>query len=214
MHTIDRSLLLPILSHNFAPPKQAGEITLVYSLVDGHLKAWTYNPGQRRVRRNPNFEYDNPIPGFQGLMTIDATNGFVGAADRYNWKLLGKKELYIPYNVHDFFDPDLDQQDFIQIVVNTIGTLFDTRYGPTEVRNEASEWNQEYRIATRVEPQHWVLEMEIPARSLELDDLGQVEAMGFNFARVRMGPGSEHCQWMPTYGFSLRPEHFGVMLLD
>jgi hypothetical protein len=38
--------------------------------------------------------------------------------------------------------------------------------------------------------------------------------MGFNFARVRMGPGAEHCQWMPTYGFSLRPEHFGVMLLE
>jgi len=86
------------LSHTVAPPKQAGEITLVYSLNDGHLKAWTYNPGQRRVRRNPNFEYDNPIPGFQGLMTIDQTNGYVGAADRYNWKLLGKREIYVPYN--------------------------------------------------------------------------------------------------------------------
>ena len=51
----------------------------MHVLTDGHLKAWTYNPGQRRVRRNPNFEYDNPIPGFQGLMTIDATNGFVAS---------------------------------------------------------------------------------------------------------------------------------------
>ncbi len=102
------------LSHNLAPPKQAGEITLVYSLNDGHLKAWTYNPGQRRVRRNPNFEYDNPIPGFQGLMTIDATNGFVGAADRYDWKLLGKKEIYIPYNTVKFFDSDLKYEDLIQ----------------------------------------------------------------------------------------------------
>jgi hypothetical protein len=102
------------LSHNFAPPKQAGEITLVHSLTDGHLKAWTYNPGQRRVRRNPNFEYDNPIPGFQGLMTIDATNGFVGAADRYNWKLLGKRELYIPYNNLKFFDSNLKYKDLIK----------------------------------------------------------------------------------------------------
>jgi hypothetical protein len=102
------------LSHNMAPPKQAGEITLVYSLTDGHLKAWTYNPGQRRVRRNPNFEYDNPIPGFQGLMTIDQTNGFIGAADRYNWKLLGKKEIYIPYNSERFFDTDLKYEDIIQ----------------------------------------------------------------------------------------------------
>jgi len=102
------------LSHNIAPPKQAGEITLAYSLNDGHLKAWTYNPGQRRVRRNPNFEYDNPVPGFQGLMTVDQTNGFIGAADRYNWKLLEKRELYIPYNVTKFFDTDLKYEDLIQ----------------------------------------------------------------------------------------------------
>ncbi len=99
---------------NVAPPKQAGEITMVHSLNDGHLKAWTYNPGQRRVRRNPNFEYDNPIPGFQGLMTIDQTNGYIGAADRYNWKLLEKKEIYIPYNSASFFDTDLEYKDLIQ----------------------------------------------------------------------------------------------------
>jgi hypothetical protein len=102
------------LSVTIAPPKQAGEITLVHSLNDGHLKAWTYNPGQRRVRRNPNFEYDNPIPGFQGLMTIDQTNGYVGAADRYDWKLLGKKEIYVPYNNHKFFDTALEYKDIIQ----------------------------------------------------------------------------------------------------
>jgi hypothetical protein len=102
------------LSQTVAPPKQAGEITLVHQLNDGHLKAWTYNPGQRRVRRNPNFEYDNPIPGFQGLMTIDQTNGYVGAADRYNWKLLGKRELYVPYNNVKFFDPDLKYKEMIQ----------------------------------------------------------------------------------------------------
>jgi len=102
------------LSHGMSPPKQAGEITLVHQLNDGHLKAWTYNPGQRRVRRNPNFEYDNPVPGFQGLMTIDQTNGYAGAADRYNWKLLGKREIYIPYNNMKFFDSDLEYEDIIQ----------------------------------------------------------------------------------------------------
>jgi hypothetical protein len=97
-----------------APPKQAGEITLVHVLTDGHLDAWTYNPGQRRVRRNPNFEYDNPVPGWQGLVTIDAVNGFVGAADRYNWKLIGKREIYIPYNNVKFFDSDLAYKDIVQ----------------------------------------------------------------------------------------------------
>jgi hypothetical protein len=102
------------LSNNVAPPKQAGEITLGYQLSDGHLLAWTYNPGQRRVRRNPTFEYDNPIPGWQGLVTIDQVNGFVGAADRYDWKLVGKRELYIPYNNHKLMDHHLKDEDLLQ----------------------------------------------------------------------------------------------------
>jgi hypothetical protein len=102
------------LSRTVAPPKQAGEITLVHVLTNGHLKAWTYNPGQRRVRRNPNFEYDNPVPGWQGLVTIDQVNGFIGAADRYNWKLIGKRELFIPYNNVKFFDTDLKYNELIQ----------------------------------------------------------------------------------------------------
>jgi hypothetical protein len=102
------------LSHTVAPAKLAGEITLVHALTDGHLKAWIYNPGQRRVRRAPNFEYDNPVPGWQGLVTVDAVNGYVGAADRYEWKLLGKRELYVPYNNHRFFDRSLTYQDLLQ----------------------------------------------------------------------------------------------------
>jgi hypothetical protein len=102
------------LSETNAPPKLAGEITLVHALADGHLKAWIYNPGQRRVRRAPNFEYDNPVPGWQGLVTVDAVNGYVGAADRYDWKLVGKKELYVPYNNHRFFDSSVSYQELIQ----------------------------------------------------------------------------------------------------
>lgn len=102
------------LSHIVSPPKQAGELTLVHAMTEGHLKAWTYNPGQRRVRRNPNFEYDNPVPGWQGLVMIDQVNGYVGAADRYDWKLIGKRELYVPYNGHDFFSSDVRYEGLIQ----------------------------------------------------------------------------------------------------
>jgi len=102
------------LSHTVSPAKQAGEMTLVHALSDGHLKAWTYNPGQRRVRRAPNFEYDNPVPGWQGLVTVDAVNGFVGAADRYDWKLVGKQEMYIPYNNHKFFDRKVSYEEMVQ----------------------------------------------------------------------------------------------------
>jgi hypothetical protein len=99
------------LNINISPPKSAGEITLVHALTSGHFKAWTYNPGQRRVRRNPNFEYDNPNPAGEGLNTVDMVNGFSGAADRYNWKILGKKEMYIPYNSEKIEAPNLTYAD-------------------------------------------------------------------------------------------------------
>ena len=102
------------LSHGVSPAKTAGEMTLVHVLASGHLRAWTYNPGQRRVRRAPNFEYDNPVPGWQNLVTIDQVNGFVGAADRYDWKLQGKREIYVPYNSEKFVDPNLRYEDLVQ----------------------------------------------------------------------------------------------------
>jgi hypothetical protein len=102
------------LSLTVSPPKLAGEITLVHALDSGSFRAWTYNPGQRRVRRAPNFEYDNPVPGWQGLVTVDQVNGFVGAADRFDWKLLGKRELYIPYNNTKIHDKALTYESIIQ----------------------------------------------------------------------------------------------------
>jgi hypothetical protein len=47
-------------------------------------------------------------------VTIDGVNGYAGAADRYDWKLLGKREIYIPYNNLRFFDSDLEYKDIIQ----------------------------------------------------------------------------------------------------
>jgi len=101
------------LNINHAPPKKAGEITLVHALTSGHFKAWTYNPGQRRVRVNPNFEYDNPNPAGEGLTTVDQVNGYQGAPDRYDWKLVGKKEMYIPYNSEKFGKRDLTFEEAI-----------------------------------------------------------------------------------------------------
>jgi hypothetical protein len=107
-------ILAKSISHTISPPKTAGEITLVHALASGSLRAWIYNPGQRRVRRAPNFEYDNPVPGWQGLVTVDQVNGFVGAGDRYDWKLLGKRELYVPYNNTRIHDKSLSYDDIVE----------------------------------------------------------------------------------------------------
>jgi hypothetical protein len=86
-----------------APARLAGYILLVHDpLALGKVprRAWTYNPGQRRVRRAPQIGYDNPGTAADGQRTNDQTNMFCGAPDRYEWTLLGRKELYIGYNAY------------------------------------------------------------------------------------------------------------------
>jgi hypothetical protein len=84
-----------------APARLAGGVLLVHEAlnqVKEHRSAWLYNPGQRRVRRAPNVAYDNPGTAADGMRTSDQLDMFNGAVDRYNWKLVGKQEMYIPYN--------------------------------------------------------------------------------------------------------------------
>lgn len=87
-----------VVLERLAPPRLAGEVVLVYEMVNDQRRAWIYNPGQRRVRRAPTVSYDTPLAGTENLMTNDQSNMFNGLTDRFDWKIVGKKELYIPYN--------------------------------------------------------------------------------------------------------------------
>lgn len=65
--------------------------------------AWSYDPGTRRVRQLPEYGFDQPIGGTDGKMTIDSDRLFNGSPERYSWKLLGKREMYVPedsYKLH------------------------------------------------------------------------------------------------------------------
>ena len=86
-----------------APARLAGDILLVHETMNQLIeprRAWTYNPGQRRVRRAPNIAYDNPGTSSDGLRTADQFDMFNGAVNRYEWRLIGKRELYVPYNAY------------------------------------------------------------------------------------------------------------------
>ncbi|GLK91213.1 DUF1329 domain-containing protein [Pseudomonas turukhanskensis] len=84
---------------NDGPPLRAGEAILGRENLDADKAgAWTYLPGQRRVRRLPNACCDTPTPATAGVMSFDELYVFNGRIDRFDWKLVGKKELYIPYN--------------------------------------------------------------------------------------------------------------------
>ena len=109
--------VLNYLQVTTAPARLAGQILLVHETVDQAKEprsAWTYNPGQRRVRLAPNVAYDNPGTAADGLRTNDDFGMFNGATDRYDWKLVGKKEMYIPYNSYRMSDPKLKYTDLLR----------------------------------------------------------------------------------------------------
>lgn len=84
-----------------SPPRLAGQLLLVHETLnqaESPRRAWVYNPGQRRVRLAPNVAYDNPGTASDNLRTNDMTDMFNGALDRFDWELVGKREMYVPYN--------------------------------------------------------------------------------------------------------------------
>ncbi len=100
-----------------APARLAGAILLVHETVDqakDPRNAWLYNPGQRRVRLAPNVAYDNPGTAADGLRTNDDFGMYNGATDRYDFKLLGKREMYIPYNSYKMSDPKVKYADLLK----------------------------------------------------------------------------------------------------
>lgn len=89
-----------------APPFKAGETILARDPVDMYGKgrqAWQYLVGQRRTRRAPSIAYDTPDFVSSGHNYFDEIFVFNGALDRYDWKLIEKKEMYIPYNTNTFY---------------------------------------------------------------------------------------------------------------
>jgi hypothetical protein len=100
-----------------APPRLAGTILLVHETLNQKAElrqAWTYNPGQRRVRRAPNIAHDNPGTASDGQRTSDQLDMFNGAPDRYDWQLVGRRELYIPYNNYRLHSDALTHDQIIQ----------------------------------------------------------------------------------------------------
>ncbi|MBV4518373.1 DUF1329 domain-containing protein [Pseudomonas kurunegalensis] len=86
---------------NVGPPLRAGEQILGRTHVNGDkIQSYVYLSGQRRVRKLPNACCDTPTPATAGVMSFDELSVYSGRLDRFNWKLVGKQEMYIPYNTN------------------------------------------------------------------------------------------------------------------
>ncbi len=104
------NILFMFKSRVLEPARLSGEAVLVHEPIDQVAEprsAWQYLPGQRRVRRAPMIAYDNSARYSNGLITADNIDGYNGAPDRFDWKLVGKQELFIPYNSYRIGSRDL-----------------------------------------------------------------------------------------------------------
>ena len=111
------NILLYFFQEVESPARLAGNILLVHETLNQQVtprQAWIYNPGQRRVRRAPNVAYDNPGTASDGLRTNDMTDMFNGAMDRFNWTMVGKKEMYIPYNSYGAHAEGVTNDEFVR----------------------------------------------------------------------------------------------------
>jgi hypothetical protein len=95
------NVILYFSQETIAPARLAGQVLLVHETLDQskeNRRAWIYNPGQRRVQRAPNIAFDNPATAADGLETNDQFDMANGSPQRYDWKIVGKKEMFVAYN--------------------------------------------------------------------------------------------------------------------
>lgn len=94
-----------------APAKLSGTSLVVQDPLDQVLttrRAWRYSPSDRRVRRLPSLAYDSIQPDTSGLATADVVDSYNGAPDRYEWTLVGKQEMLVPYNSYAVHQQGID----------------------------------------------------------------------------------------------------------
>lgn len=99
------------------PANLAGTIVLVHettNVLEAPRRTWIFSPKDKRVRRVGEYAYDDPSTAADGLATVDQFDMYSGTPDRYEWKLLGKKEMFIPYNAYKLHSDKITYNDIVR----------------------------------------------------------------------------------------------------
>jgi hypothetical protein len=94
-----------------SPVNEAGSIFLIEYPVDFTKTddiTWFYSPGTRRVRMAPEFKYDTPVASYGGAIDWDEIEMFYGRMDKFDYHLVGEKEMVVPYNDYKFANTTVD----------------------------------------------------------------------------------------------------------
>ena len=113
--------------------------------------------------------------------------------------------------VEIYFYINRDAQSFYQFIINSLGTIADDDDG---TGGEWRSWSTQVEAATTVADTFWSVEVAIAVGGLKGASFAPGDIWGFNIARVRIGNASEFAQWVPTYGYSHRPDRFGYLLFE
>lgn len=104
-----------VMTYVLEPSRDKGLITSVfepYDYAENAREVWRYLPGSRRVRRAPTVGFDTP-DGPGGLKTVDEVRGFNGSMERFEWTLIGRQEVFIPYHNYRFDDPSISYDELL-----------------------------------------------------------------------------------------------------
>ena len=110
------NLLLAFKTKVFAPGFVTGSGALALDYLnhnESRRQTWIYSPDLRRVLRAPFSGYDNPASNSDSLRFNDEGDMYNGSPSLFNWKLLGKREVYIPYNAYRLHSNKLKVQDIL-----------------------------------------------------------------------------------------------------
>ena len=111
------NMLLALKSKTIQPGLLAGNGSLALEPIDQTAdprKTWRYNRALRRVLRLPNVAHEFPAFNVDNLRTVDEFDMFNGSPERFEWRLLGKRELFIPYNAYPIHSADAGYGDIIK----------------------------------------------------------------------------------------------------
>ena len=111
------NMLLALKSKTIQPGLLAGNGSLALEPIDQTAdprKTWRYNRALRRVLRLPNVAHEFPAFNVDNLRTVDEFDMFNGSPERFEWRLLGKRELFIPYNAYPIHSADAGYGDIIR----------------------------------------------------------------------------------------------------
>lgn len=104
------------LNETLLPERDRGEVNTgveFYNYKTKPRQSWRYDPGTRRVRQSPGYGFDMSFPGSGGSITVDEVRVWNGSPERYDWNIIGKREIYIPFHAYGVHSPNIKYADLL-----------------------------------------------------------------------------------------------------